>query len=395
MADAPQQEGRTSAGPLVRSLLNDGSMSPDWAEAFEAVPRAAFLPDGIWAHDMTTGGSTYVHRLTDPGTWEQYAESVRVPIITQWDDGEHAGPDPGRIPTSSSSEPRLVAAYLRDADVRPPMRVLLIGTGTGWDTGLLSYRLGGGSVFSVEVDPAVAEAARSRLLSRGLYPVVITGDGSLGFASGSPYDRVIITAGVRAIAPALLEQTREGGLILCPWGTHYDNVDALLRLTVSADGSASGPFLRMVEFMKLRNQRLDWGRFDAQIGGEYPGSADESTTTLTPADLGGRWTTARFVMGLALRDCTHAVNNVGGVTRAWFLSLSDESWASIEFRQDETPATVYQSGPRRLVGEVETALHWWERQGRPPLDRFGLTVTPDGTQRPWLGDLSNPLPALN
>ncbi|WP_225448454.1 hypothetical protein [Streptacidiphilus sp. P02-A3a] len=79
-------------------------------------------------------------------------------------------------------------------------------------------------------------------------------------------------------------------------------MDALLRLTVSADGSASGPFLRMVEFMKLRNQRLDWGRFDTRFRGEYPG---------------------------------------------------------------------------------------------PALDRFGLTVTPDGTQRPWLDDLSNPLPAPN
>jgi len=274
------------------------------------------------------------------------------------------------------------------------MRVLLIGTGTGWDTGLLSHRLGGGNVVSVEVDPAVAEAARLRLHARGLHPVVITGDGSLGFPAGSPYDRVIITAGVRAIAPALLEQTRAGGLILCPWGTHYSNADALLRLTVSADGSASGPFLRMVEFMKLRNQRLDWGRFSGQIGGEYPGNADRSTTALTPADLGERWTTRRFVMGLAVRDCTHTVNEVDGVARAWFLSLSDESWASIEFRQGEAAATVYQSGPRRLVGEVETALRWWEQQECPPLTEFGLLVTPDGVQTPWLGNARNPLPAL-
>jgi hypothetical protein len=107
MADAPQKEGRASVDPLVRSLLNDNSMSPDWAEAFEAVPRADFLPDGIWAHDMVTGSSTYVDRQTDPGTWEHHAQSMRAPIITQWDDGKHTGTDPGHTPTSSSSEPRL------------------------------------------------------------------------------------------------------------------------------------------------------------------------------------------------------------------------------------------------------------------------------------------------
>jgi len=393
MTDAPQKEGRTSADQLVRSLLNDGSMSPDWADSFVAVPRHEFLPDVFWAFDMKAGNSVHVSRVDDPDEWERCAAAPNIPLITQWDDGAHMGREPGRVSTSSSSEPRVVASYLRDAQICPPMRVLLVGTGTGWDTGLLSYRLGGGNVFSVEVDAAVAAAARTRLTALGLHPTVVVGDGSLGYSAGAPYDRVIVTAGVRQVSPALIEQTRKGGVILAPWGTHYDNGDALLRLTVDADGSASGPFLRMVEFMKLRDQRLDWDRFGGHVK-DFPGDAAVSSTSLTPPDLGERWTSARFMTGLVVPDCAHVHNKADEHTRVWFFGLSDLSWACAEFRPGEPSATVYQSGPRRLWDEVERALRWWTDMGRPLLDSFGLTVSPDGAQRPWLADRSNLLPSF-
>jgi protein-L-isoaspartate O-methyltransferase len=393
MTGVPQQEGRTSVDPLVRSLLNDASLSPDWAESFESVPRRAFLPDEFWAFDMEQGKSVHVCRDDEPDAWERYAEAANVPLITQWDDGAHTGREPGRVPTSSSSEPRVVASYLRDAEITPPMRALLIGTGTGWDTGLLSHRLGGDSVVSVEVDAAVAASARTRLAGLGLHPTVVYGDGSLGCSAGAPYDRVIVTAGVRQVARAWVEQTRAGGLILCPWGTHYDNGDALLRLTVGVDGSASGPFLRMVEFMKLRDQRLDWGRFGGHVQG-FPGDAAVSSTALTPSDLGERWTSARFVTGLAVPDCAHVYNRAHGHTRVWFFGLSDRSWACAEFRPGEVSGTVHQSGARRLWDQVERALRWWTDQDHPPLDCFGLTVTPDGSQRPWVGDAGHPIPAF-
>ena len=382
------------ADQMVRTLLKDGFMSADWLDAFTAVPRQDFLPAVYWAHDGATGQSTYVHRDHDPGAWQDYADSPHTAIVTQWDDGDHEGTEPGDVPTSASSEPRLVAAYLRDACIGLPMRALIVGTGTGWDTGLMGYRLGGENVFSIEVDAAVADAARTRLLAKGLDPTVITGDGSLGWSPGAPYDRVIMTAGVRAISPALLEQTREGGLILCPWGTHYSSADALVRLTKLRGGSASGRFLRPVEFIRLRGQRIDWGQFFDRLLEDRPADAITTTTPLTLADLGGRWSVERFVCGLAVRDCACFASDSDGADCAWFLSLSDESWASCEFRHGE-PTRVYQSGPRRLVDDVEAALGWWERQGRPPLDAFGLLVTPDGLQRPWLGDASNPVPVLN
>lgn len=73
-----------------------------------------------------------------------------------------------------------------------------------------------------------------------------------------------------------------------------------------------------------------------------------------------------------------------GARAVRFYSLSDLSWACVQFRDGDT-ARVWQSGPRRLWGSVENAFHWWLHQGTPDHTRFGLTVTATG-ERAWLDD---------
>ncbi|MBM9505397.1 methyltransferase domain-containing protein [Actinacidiphila acididurans] len=385
-----EEEGR-AGDELARLLLEAGALTPEWAGAFGAVPRALFLPDLIWPYDMTTGRSVPVSRGEDPETWERTAYAD-VPVVTQWDDGEHEGTEPGTVATSSASMPYVVAVMLRDLAAGAGMRVLEIGTGTGWNAALLAHRLGDANVVSVEIDPAVAERARAALKRAGLSPEVVLGDGAAGWPEGAPYDRVIATAGVRALPPSWLAQTRPGGVILAPWGTHYSDQDALVRLTVAEDGSASGTFRSMVEFMKLRAQRLDWDRFHEHVPA-FPGDADVSRTKLTRADLGDRYEPARFVTGLCVPDCAHVVNPTGpNASRAWFFDLRTRSWAAVDFRTGRPWSTVHQSGPRRLWDEVEQALTWWSSQGSPALTRFGLTVAPDGTPHPWLDHPDHPLP---
>lgn len=383
MTPSPEGGGRVSE-KLARYLRDEGALTPDWAGAFAAVPRGQFLPELVWSYDMDTGCSVPVHRRDDPEAWER-AVYADAPIVTQWDDGRHVGTEPGTMATSSASMPYVVASMLRDLDVHEGMRVLEVGTGTGWNAALLSYRLGGSQVVSVEIDGAVAEQANAALTRARLGPEVVRADGREGWPPGAPYDRVIVTAGVRTVAPAWLEQTRPGGCILAPWGTSYSDQDALVRLTVDADGRASGPFLRMVEFMKLRTDRLDWDCFREHVRA-FPGDADVSGTRLTLQSLGRRYTTVRFVLGLCVPDCAHVVNKTSEeAANAWFFGLTDRSWAAVQFRSDASDATVYQSGPRRLWDEVERAQSWWADLGRPGLDRFGLAVTPDGITRAWLG----------
>ncbi|MFI1100118.1 methyltransferase domain-containing protein [Streptomyces melanogenes] len=376
---------------LGRLLKEGGMLSSDWAPAFAAVPRSAFLPHLMWPFDMDAGGSVAVDKRLDPDVWQRYAESD-APIVTQWDDGEHSGTEPGRVPTSSASMPSVVFSMLRDLDVRAGNRVLEIGTGTGWNAALLGHRLGPENVTTVELDEAVAAAARAALERFGLPVRVIHGDGFDGHRGEAPYDRIIATCGLRSVPFGWVTQSRPGGVIVTPWGTHFSNGDAVARLTVADDGkSASGAFTGPVEFMKLRAQRLPAVAHAAYVKGSVT-DGDESSTAITESQfVGGRFRPQEFALGLCVRDCVHVVAaKEDGARPVWFYGLTDRSWACVQFR-DGDRTRVWQSGPRRLWDEVESAYQWWDEQGRPGFDRFGLVVDGDG-ERAWLDSPGSPVP---
>ncbi|MEU1662915.1 methyltransferase domain-containing protein [Streptomyces sparsogenes] len=389
---ANAHEERPSRTELGRVLMFAGVLSPDWAPAFHAVPRSAFLPELMWRFDMSTGRSTAVNKADDPAEWLRYADSD-VPIVTQWDDGKHSGAEPGRVSTSSASMPSVVFSMLRDLDVRVGHRVLEVGTGTGWNAALLAHRLGAENVVTVEVDEVVAATARATLDRFGAPVRVVHGDGLQGCPDAAPYDRIIATCGMRSIPFSWVRQSRPHGVIVAPWGTHYGNGDAVARLIIADDGrSASGTFTGPVEFMKLRAQRLP-----PVVHTDYvPGSVadgDESSSTITEAQfVAERFSPQRFALSLLVPDCRHVVADKDDGTRpVWFYGLTDRSWACVQFR-DGAPARVWQSGPRRLWDEAEAAYRWWEKEGRPGFDRFGLTVDRHG-ERIWLDAPDNPVPA--
>lgn len=366
-------------------------LPPGWAEALQAAPRTAFLPDVIWPKDPAAGRTPRIDRREDPEGWAAWA-TRNVPIVTQWDDGEHTGSEPGHMPTSSSPRPSLVAGMLADLDVHPGHRVLDVGVGTGWTTGLLAARVGSaGRVVGVEVDPDLADAARRRLHRLGLTPLVVTGDGNAGWPQEAPYDRVQATYAVQQIPRAWVEQTRPGGVIVAPWRARPPHAGAVVRLTVHPDGTASGPFTRPAEFMQARAERLPWIDPDDYHPGEgWPPDTRESTTPLRPEDL---WEDAAawFAVGLPVPDVVHTTSSrADGTTIGWLFSLRCRSWAVVFF-DDEPEAEVYQGGPRRLWNEVEAAHRWWTGQGRPGHAEFGLTVGPGG-ERVWPRSPDNPLP---
>jgi protein-L-isoaspartate O-methyltransferase len=106
-----------------------------------------------------------------------------------------------QIPVSSSSKPDLMVRMLEELDVTDGDRVLEIGTGTGYNAALLCHRLGSQNVFSVDVDPALIAAARSRLARLGYHPTLAAADGAAGIAEHAPYDRIIATCSVPVIPP--------------------------------------------------------------------------------------------------------------------------------------------------------------------------------------------------
>ncbi|MGX1728740.1 methyltransferase domain-containing protein [Streptomyces diastaticus] len=365
--------------------MTGGALASDWLPAFTEVPRSAFLPELMWPFAMETGRSVPVSRSSDPDSWLAYADAD-VPIVTQWDDGRHAGTEPGEVSTSSASMPSVVFRMLRALDVRAGQRVLEIGTGTGWNAALLAHRAGAGNVVTVEVDGAVAERAERALRAFGAPVRVVHGDGFQGFPEGAPYDRVIATCGLRSLPFAWVRQSRPGGVIVAPWGTHYSNADAIARLVVAEDGrSASGTFAGPVEFMKLRSQRLPPVAHRAYVPDTVAVGEETMTTVAEEAFTGDRFGAGRFALGLRVPACVNVVaEKRDGARPVWFYGLTDRSWACAMFRDGDT-ARVWQSGPRRLWDEAEAALAWWEARGRPGHERLGLTVTGEG-QSAWLDD---------
>ncbi|MGA5409136.1 methyltransferase domain-containing protein [Streptomyces lavendulocolor] len=388
--DAHQDRpGRTELG---RVLISADALSSDWVPSFAAVPRSAFLPDLIWPFDMATGRSVGVSREEEPEAWYGYADAD-VPIVTQWDDGEHSGRTAGRVATSSASMPSVVFRMLQSLAVQPGNRVLEIGAGTGWNAALLAHRLRTENVVTIEVDGAVAATARGALERFGLPVEVVHGDGFKGYADRAPYDRIIATCGLRSIPFTWVQQCRPGGVIVVPWGTHFGNGDAVVRLVVSDDGeSALGLFSGPVEFMKLRAQRLGPVVHREYVTGSVA-DGDESEIDLAEGDFlgSGRFSPQSFALGLRVRDCVHTVAaKRDGARPVWLYSLTDRSWACVMFRDGDT-ARMWQAGPRRLWDEAEAAYRWWEHNGKPRHDRFGLTVTAEG-QAVWLDDPAHSWP---
>lgn len=364
------------SGQLVDRLTSSGELPPTWSDAFAAVPRHGFIPETIWVTD--SAGLVPLHRAEDPQGWIQRAYGPRS-VITQVDDGHPAGPgERGRYITSSASQPNVVALMLDALDAQPRMRVLEIGTGTGYNAALLAHRLGAQNITSVEIDPDLAEHARTALTATG-YPVtVITADGADGYLPHAPYDRIMSTAAVQQVPYPWVMQTRPGGKILTPWGTPYHN-GTLASFTVNTDGTADGNIAGNVAFMFLRNQRL-YASIDDKECDET--TARHSHTRIAPYSVAGDYDTC-LAIGMKVPGCSlitvpHPTAELTGTL--WFVDPDTDSWANLHYQPNTRPYPVHQSGPRNLWDEIETAYHWWRDNGRPDAGRWRITITPEGQQ---------------
>ncbi|WP_435218795.1 methyltransferase domain-containing protein [Streptomyces sp. bgisy034] len=380
------------AGPalLASALMRNGALSSDWLPAFHAAPRHRFVPETIWPG--AAGGNRQKNRVIrseEPRAWWEAVYSD-APITTQWDDGAHVGPEKGSIPTSSNSMPTMVFSMLRALDVSEGHRVLEIGTGTGWNAALLSSHVGPADVVTIEVDHTTAEAARERLQDAGFLPLVVVGDGAAGYVQGAPYDRLIATCSIGRVPYAWIEQMKPGGVLVAPWGPTYGG-EAFVRLTATGDGTAQGKFLGSSAFMRLRAQRTERKHVREYLKGKpWPADGARSTTALSPDDVGD-WP-IMFAVGVQVGDAFPWMESYkDGSYTLWLRDTAVTSWATADFEKDRREFEVVQSGPRRLWDEVERAYQWWQSQGRPVFDRFGLTVTPEG-ETVWLDDPQNPIP---
>jgi protein-L-isoaspartate(D-aspartate) O-methyltransferase len=173
---------------LTEKLRADGMITSRVVEnAFRRVPRENFVP---------------------AETPLDVAYNAHNSVATKRD--EHG------VIISSISAPFIQARMIEQAEIRPGMSVLEIGSG-GYNAALLAEVVGpNGRVVSADIDPEVTDRASALLDATGYGSrvTVVLADAEHGVPISGPFDRIIVTAGAWDIPPALLQQLAEDGTIV-------------------------------------------------------------------------------------------------------------------------------------------------------------------------------------
>lgn len=363
------------ATALAAALEAHGVLpDPAWLAAFTEVPRHVFVPRVMLdaGQSLEAGEPEWLDMVYSD-------ESLRTQIIAV---GE--GMNRQEIPTSSSSKPEVMAVMLDRLNVQTGHRVLEIGTGTGYNTALLSHRLGPENVYSIDIDPNLINLARTRLSEIDLHPHLAAGDGANGWADDGPFDRIIATCAITHIPSAWIDQLADGGRIVAP----LDAGDAgpLLVLDKTKPHEVTGridPY--PAHFMPLRASADNPLGPGHSIGFTGTGRSHYGTTSLDPSTLFSTGST-----DLALFLWLHSpglrlafARELGRVYVHTATSLAEvETVAS-----DENTWTVKQSGSLRLWDTVEHAYDAWLSLGKPGPARLSITApTTVDEQFAWLDD---------
>ena len=167
---------------LVDDLVRNGHIrSPAVERAFRRVPRELFVPED-----------------------RQRASYVDSPLP---------------IPRGQTiSAPSMIAIMLEEADLRAGLKVLDVGTGSGYNAALLAEIVGAANVVSIERHRELLDFARENLRRAGYAVMLVEGDGTLGWEPEAPYDRIVVTAGAPRVTKSWIRQTKIGGKIVAPIG---------------------------------------------------------------------------------------------------------------------------------------------------------------------------------
>lgn len=348
------------AKALARTLADNGELADlAWRQAFEQTPRHHFVP-GFPLEEVYANQALVVQRRIAP------------PCGT----GPH-------LPTSSSSQPGVMAAMLERAAIADGMRVLEIGTGTGYNAALLCHRLGEANVYSVELDPQLSDLARQRLAEVGYRPHLRAGNGEAGWPGTELFDRIIATCAVDHVPPAWINQLAPRGRIVAPLA---GDACALMVLDKTADDEVTGRFDDYhTAFMPMRpdlENPLGRGR---TLGQTTSGIGQYGTTDLDPAAFDHR--DADLILFLQLHLPGLSIDEAEG-PEGTFLTLSTPAGSAHVARPagEDGRFTTIQYGAR-LWDTAEHVAALWERLGRPHRGRYGISaLNRADRQYVWLDD---------
>lgn len=145
------------------------------------------------------------------------------------------------------SQPYMVAYMLEALELKGGERVLEIGTGSGYQTALLSKLVK--SVYTIERISGLLDLSKSNLKSVNQANIFFKiADGTLGWSDESPFDRIIVSAGSPSLGQTLVDQLADKGIMIIPVGDRYSQ--ELLRIR-KKDGNIEKKTLTRCVFVKL------------------------------------------------------------------------------------------------------------------------------------------------
>ena len=187
--DTPKHQGKRRQ--LVAVLKQKGIVQPEVLKAVDAIPRHLFLDSSFIDHAY---------------------QDKAFPIGAE----------------QTISQPYTVAFQSEQLQLKTGMKVLEIGTGSGYQTAVLCHM--GAVVYSIERQHELFRTSLKRLPALGFKPKkLIFGDGYKGFLEQAPYDRIIVTAGAPAVPEALLAQLAVGGRMVIPVGETNQKMTVITR----------------------------------------------------------------------------------------------------------------------------------------------------------------------
>lgn len=189
-------EGRAQ---LIMELRRGGAIDKIVMDAMEAIPRELFVPEAIR---------------------DKAYENIALPI------GHH----------QTISQPQTVGLMTQALAVGDRMKVLEIGTGSGYQSAVLAPLCR--RLYTIERFKELLQGAEARFARLRLTNITTRcGDGSLGWSEQAPFERIIVTAAAHDIPPLLVEQLTIGGIMVVPVNDgRHENDQRLLRVVRKKDG---------------------------------------------------------------------------------------------------------------------------------------------------------------
>lgn len=126
------------------------------------------------------------------------------------------------------SQPSTVAFQSELLDAEPEMKILEVGTGSGYQTAVLCSM--GLKVFTIERQKELYDISKPLLTQLGYKVKCFLGDGFRGLPEYGPFDRILITCGAPFVPQALVDQLKVGGVMVVPVGGEHQEMRRIVKM---------------------------------------------------------------------------------------------------------------------------------------------------------------------